>query len=33
MGILNFRKKMEKQKELCFPEKNKYVTEKTGARI
>ena len=29
MGILNFRKKMEKQKELCFPEKNKYVTEKT----
>ena len=29
MGILNFRKKMEKQKELCFPEKKKYVTEKT----
>lgn len=29
MGIFNFRKKMGKQKELCFPEKNKYVTEKT----
>lgn len=29
MGIFDFRKKMEKQKELCFPEKSKYVTVKT----